>query len=106
MTQTPKSNPALEGGTVKLPGEVNGDFNKVVSEYLSRFKKYHVERTRKEELYKWCASYMGQKYKDWSIYEGGAYDNVWVVMIREPKHSMFFELSWAEIIVRTIDRNE
>lgn len=89
---------------VTLPGEVDNEFSRVVSEYLSHFKKYHVTRKQKAELYQWCADYMGAKYKDWSIYEGGARDDVWVVMIRNPKKSMLFELRWAEIIVKTIDR--
>jgi hypothetical protein len=90
---------------VKLPGETDPAWAKVVSEYLSKFKKYHVEKTHKNELYQWCADHMGEKYKDWSIYEGGAQDRVWVVMIRDPKKGMFFELRWTEIIVKTIDRS-
>ena len=92
-------------GTVKQPGEIDKDFAKVVHEYLAPFKKYHVKKTKnKMELYQWCADYLGAKYKDWSVYEGGHRDDVWVVMIRNPKYSMLFELYWADIIVKTIDR--
>lgn len=93
--------------SIKMPGEQNPDFARVVSDYMAPFKKYHVQKSLavREELYRWCGQRMGVKFKDWFIFEGGSKDKTWVVNIRSPKHSMLFELQWANIIVKTIDRS-
>lgn len=104
---TDKSKLALDsGGTLKMPGETNSDFAQVVSDYLQNFKSYHIKKTHRQELYEWSAQYLGQKYKDWFIYEGGTRDKVWVINIRSPKKATLFELRWTELIVKTIDRNK
>ena len=108
MQNLGKYNQVLDSkGSLKLPGEVDPDFARVVTDYLDRFHcVIHLSKGLfdKKELYQWCTDYMGEKYKDWAIYEGGAYDKVWVVNIRDPKRAMLFELAWSEIIIKTIDR--
>lgn len=106
MQNLNKYNQVLDsGGTVKMPGESDPDFGRMVTEYLRPFRCYHIKKTHKHELYKWSAQNLGEKYKDWFIYEGGAQDNVWVMNIRVPKRAMLFELYWTELIVKTIDRS-
>ena len=105
MTQ---SNRVLDsGGTLKLPGEADPDFARVVHEYLSAFAYYKVKKDYavRDQLYEWCATYMGEKYKDWFIYEGGAYDKVWAIQIRSPKHSTFFRMKWNDAIVKSFDKH-
>lgn len=93
---------------VKLPGETNPDFSKVLHEYLSRFHcVIHLDKKKfnQKELYEWC-NCMGEKYKDWFIYEGGAYDKVWAIQIRDPKHSTFFRMKWYDAIVKSFDKHK
>lgn len=94
------------GGTLKLPGEVDPDFAKVVSEYLKNFSYYKIKKDYaiREQLYQWCSQYMGVKYKDWFVHEGGKYDKFWTVNIRNPKHSTLFALRWADIVIESVDR--
>ena len=92
--------------SLKLPGEANPDFSRVVSEYLSHFEYFLVVRDPaiKQSLYQWCVDYMGEQYKDWFIHEGGRYDKWWVVNIRNPKHGTMFALRWTEIVLERVDR--
>lgn len=94
------------GGSLRLPGEVDPDFAKIVSEYLSNFAYYKIKKDYavREQLYKWCSEYMGEKYRDWFIHEGGKYDKWWTVNIRNPKHSTLFVLRWTDIIIESVDR--
>ena len=92
----------------KLPGQIDPDFSKVVADYLDRFHSItHLDKRKfdPKELYAWC-SQMGEKYKDWFVYEGGARDNVWAVQIRKPKHTTFFRLRWNDAIVKTWNKHE
>jgi hypothetical protein len=94
------------GGTLKLPGESNPEFAKVVQEYLDAFHcVIHLDKRKfdRKELYEWCTC-LGEKYKDWFIYEGGAYDKVWAIQIKNPKHSTFFRLKWNDAIVKSFDK--
>lgn len=104
-TITGKSNrvPDPQG---QMPGETDPDFGRMVQEYLSHFAYYKIrkEHAQKEQLYQWCADYMGQKYKDWFIHEGGSQDRWWTVNIRNPKHSTLFALRWADLIIESVDR--
>jgi len=101
-----KSKAALDEGTLKLPGEVDPDFARVVQEYLANFSYYRIQKNhaQKEQLYQWCADTMGEKYKDWFIHEGGKYDKWWSVNIRSPKHATLFGLRWSDIIIESVDR--
>ena len=92
--------------SIKLPGEVDPDFSRVVHDYLGHFAYYRIKRdyALREKLYEWCAEYMGEKYKDWFIHEGGKYDKFWVINIRSPKHGTLFTLRWADIIIESVDR--
>lgn len=104
MTQ---SNRVLDsGGTLKLPGESDPDFARVVHEYLSAFAYYKVKKDYavRDQLYEWCATYMGEKYKDWFVHEGGKYDKWWTVNIRSPKHCTLFAIRWADIVIESFDR--
>jgi len=89
----------------RMPGSNNPDFGRVVREYLSHFSYYKVRKdwAQKEQLYGWCAQYMGQQYKDWFVYEGGKHDKWWTVNIRSPKHTTMFALRWNEIIIESVD---
>ena len=94
------------GGTLKVPGETNDDFSKVVSDYLKQFhcsiKLDKAKIPNRIELYHWCTC-LGEKYKDWFIYEGGTRDKFWVIHIRSPKKSTFFRMKWNEIIISSVD---
>ncbi len=94
------------GGSLRLPGEVDPDFAKIVSEYLANFAYYKIKKDYavREHLYKWCGEYMGEKYRDWFIHEGGKYDKWWTVNIRHPKHCTLFVLRWTDIIIESVDR--
>ena len=91
---------------IKLPGETDPDFSKLVSDYLKRFNYHKIERdyARREDIHQWCANNLGEQYKDWFISEGGRYDKCWIVNIREPKKSMWFVLRWNDIILESVDR--
>jgi hypothetical protein len=91
---------------LKMPGESNPEFARELSEYLSDFHSYSVKRSlaHREELYKWCAEHLGEKYKDWFIYEGGTSDRHWIVNIRHSKKTTFFALKWNDIIINSFDR--
>lgn len=93
-------------GSLKLPGEVDPNFAKVVSEYLSHFSYYKIKKDYaiREHLYEWCAINLGEKYKDWFVHEGGKYDKWWTVNIRSPKRGTLFALRWADIIIESVDR--
>ena len=67
--------------SIKLPGETSTEFGTFVSQYLSNFSGYKIKRdyAQREDLYGWCARYMGEQYKDWFVYEGGRYDKWWVL---------------------------
>ncbi len=108
MQNPNKYKPALEETSIKLPGESDPDFARVVQEYLDRFHcVIHLGKGQfnSKELYQWCTDYMGEKYKDWFIYEGGKYDNVWAIQIKNPKHSTFFRLKWNDAIVKSFDKH-
>jgi len=101
-----KSNPAHNEGSIKLPGETDPDFARVVHEYLSHFAYYKIKKdyAQRERLYEWCAQYMGEKYRDWFVHEGGKYDKWWTINIRSPKHCTIFSLRWSDIIIEFVDR--
>lgn len=102
-------NRALDsGGSLKLPGETNPDFARIVSEYLSHFSYYKVKKDYavREQLYQWCRDYMGEQYKDWFVHEGGKYDKFWTVNVRNPKHGTLFVLRWADILIESVDRTD
>ena len=104
MTQ---SNQVREsGGSLKLPGESNPEFSRVVHEYLKAFSYYRVKKDYaiRDKLYEWCAQCLGEKYKDWFIHEGGKYDKWWTVNIRSPKHGTLFVLRWSDIVIESVDR--
>jgi hypothetical protein len=106
MTMTQQ---ALESkDRLRLPGESNPDFSRVVHEYLSNFAYYKIKKdyAQKEQLYQWCAEYMGEKYKDWFIHEGGKYDKWWSINILSPKHCTLFSLRWSDIIIEFVDRRK
>jgi hypothetical protein len=90
----------------RLPGETGTDFSRFVSEYLSNFKSYKIKKdyAQRDQLYEWCARYMGQQYKDWFVHEGGKYDKWWSINIRSPKHCTLFSLRWSDIILESVDR--
>lgn len=90
----------------RMPGEDNLEFAKMVQEYLSRFSYYKIQKVhaQKQELYQWCTDNLGEKYKDWFVYEGGAQDKYWTVNIRVPKYATLFVLRWADIIIESVDR--
>lgn len=92
----------------KMSGEIDPDFGKMVHEYLSHFAYYKIKKdhAQQAELYQWCSDYMGQKYKDWFVHEGGRHDKWWTVNIRNPKHSTLFALRWADIIIESVDRRQ
>ena len=94
------------GGSLRLPGEMDPDFARLVSDYLGRFSYYMIQKdyAQREQIYQWCADYMGEKYKDWFIHEGGKMDKWWCVNIRSPKHATLFVLRWADIIIESVDR--
>lgn len=101
------SNHPLEPN-VKLPGEQDPEFARVVKEYLDRFHcVIHLSKGKfnQKELYQWCTDYMGEKYKDWFVYEGGTHDKVWAIQIKNPKHSTFFRLKWNDAIVKSFDKH-
>lgn len=106
----PKYNRVLDnGGSLKLPGQTDPDFSRVVNEYLSRFHcVIHLGKGKfdRVELYQWCADYLGEKYKDWFIYEGGSQDKVWAIQIRIPKHATLFRLKWNDAIVKSFDKSQ
>ncbi len=93
-------------GSLKLPGETDPDFAKIVSEYLANFSYYKIKKDYavREQLYEWCGQYMGEKYRDWFVHEGGKYDKWWTVNIRNPKHCTLFVLRWTDIIIESVDR--
>lgn len=100
-------NQALDSkGSLKLPGERNPEWSKVVSDYLSQFAYYKIKKdyAQREQLYAWCSQTLGEKYKDWFIHEGGKYDKWWSINIRNPKHCTLFSLRWADIIIEYVDR--
>ena len=100
--------PRPEDGTVKMPGETNPDFARVVTEYMQQFHcVIHLDKRNldRKELYQWCTDHLGEKYKDWFIYEGGGYDKVWVIHIKSPKKSTFFRLKYNDIIVKSVDKH-
>jgi len=96
------------GGSLKLPGEVNPDFARVVHEYLANFSYYKVKKDLaiRQELYKWCRDYLGEQYKDWFVHEGGKYDKWWTVNVRSPKKGTLFALRWNDIIIESVDRRK
>lgn len=102
-----KSKPVHDEGSVKMPGQVDPDFARIVHEYLSHFSYHKIRKDLavREQLYQWCADYMGEKYKDWFIHEGGKYDKWWTVNIRNPKHSTLFLLRWSDILIESVDRS-
>jgi len=102
MTQV-QSNPVVKKD---LPGQSNTDFALMVREYLSNFTYYRIQKDLavREQLYAWCSEYMGEKYRDWFVYEGGQYDKWWTVNIRSPKHCTLFCLRWADIIIDSVDK--
>ena len=106
MTQNQKSKAVPDKGTLKLPGEVDPDFGRMVSEYLANFAYYKIRKdyALREQLYQWCSDYMGEKYKDWFVHEGGQYDKWWTINIRSPKHGTLFAMRWSEIIIESVDR--
>jgi hypothetical protein len=92
---------------IKLPGSTDPDFSKAVADYLKRFScVIHLDKRKldKQEMYKWCADHLGEKYKDWFIYEGGTQDKVWALQIVSPKKATFFRLKYNEMIVRSFDK--
>lgn len=108
MRNMDKYKPALDEHSIKMPGEQDPEFARVVQEYLDRFHcVIHLGKGQfnSKELYQWCTDYMGEKYKDWFIYEGGAYDKVWAIQIKNPKHSTFFRLKWNDAIVKSFDKH-
>jgi hypothetical protein len=109
MQNLNKSKQVLDsGGSLKLPGEADPDVARIVQEYLDRFHcVIHLgkDKFNHKELYKWCSDHLGEKYKDWFIYEGGAQDRVWAIQIRSPKHSTFFRLKWNDAIVKSFDKH-
>ncbi len=107
MQNQSKSKPAHDEGSVKLPGETDPDFSRIVREYLSNFSYYRVQKNYavREQLYEWCSEYMGEKYRDWFVHEGGKYDKWWTVNIRSPKHCTLFGLRWADIIIESVDKD-
>lgn len=94
------------GGSLKLPGETNTEFGKVVHEYLKDFTYFRVEKSYavREQLYQWCAINLGVKYKDWFIIEGGQKDKWWTVNIKSPKRCTLFALRWANIVIDSVDK--
>lgn len=102
----PESKQAPE--EIKMPGELDPDFARLVKEYLGHFSYYKIRKAhaQREELYQWCADYMGEKYKDWFVFEGGAYDKFWTVNIRNPRHATLFALRWSDIIIQSVDRRD
>jgi hypothetical protein len=77
-------------------------------QYLKRFSaKVHIKTGESyhkynKEVYEWCESYMGVKYKDWfMISQGtGKSNSIW---IREAKRATFFRLKWNDIIEDSLD---
>lgn len=100
------ANKSNQDPDVKLPGEHNPEFARIVNEYLSNFAYYKIrmDPNTKDQLYKWCAQYLGEKYKDWFVHEGGRYDKWWTINIRNPKHGTLFSLRWSHIIIESVDR--
>lgn len=99
-------NQALDSkGSIKMPGESNPDFSRIVHEYLKNFSYYKIKKDYavREKLYEWCSQYMGEKYKDWFIHEGGKYDKWWTVNIRNPKHCTLFAIRWSDLILESVD---
>jgi hypothetical protein len=92
---------------LKLPGEQDPDFARVVKEYLSNFSYFLIRKdyAQREELYQWCADNLGEKYKDWFIHEGGHHDKWWSVNIRSSKLCTLFALRWSAIIIESVDRH-
>jgi len=101
-----KSKVVREQGSLKLPGQSDPDFAKLVHEYLANFRSFRLKKdhAQKEQLYEWCSQNLGQKYKDWFIHEGGKYDKWWAIHIRHPKKETWFVLRWNELIIDPIDK--
>lgn len=93
---------------IKMPGETNPEFAKVVSHYLSNFSYYRVKKNYavRNQLYEWCSQNLGEKYKDWFIWEGGVQDKWWAVNIRSQKKGTWFALRWTDIIIERVDRQK
>ena len=95
-----------QGPSVRPAGESNPEFAKAVSDYMKQFHcsisldKYKID---KMEMYKWCSANLGEKYKDWFLYEGGSRDKTWVLHIRSPRKSTFFRLKWNDVIQSSVD---
>lgn len=88
--------------SIRLPGELNSDFAVAVTAYISQFHcSVTLDRKRidRVEFYAWCAEHLGEKYRDWFIYEGGVQDNFWCLHIRSPKKATFVRLKYNDIIV-------
>ena len=108
MQTLDKSNQVLDsGGSLKLPGESDPEFAKIVHDYLKHFSYYRIQKNYavRDHVYKWCAEYLGEKYKDWFIHEGGKYDKWWTVNIKSPKHCTLFALRWSDIILEYVDKD-
>ena len=91
---------------VKLPGQTDPDFAKVVSEYLSKFHckiRLDLKKIDRAELYSWCAKNLGAKYKDWFVWEGGQYDKWWTIHIMSPSKSTFFRIKYNDVILDSVD---
>lgn len=100
---TQKSN---QDPNLKLPGESDPDFAKIVSEYLAKFHcriRLDIKNLDRKELYEWCSKNLGEKYKDWFVYEGGKYDKWWTIHIMSPKKSTFFRIKYNDIILDSVD---
>lgn len=101
-----KYKPAHDEGSLRLPGQIDPDFGRMVSEYLRNFSYYRIKKDYavREQLYEWCSQCLGEKYKDWFIHEGGKYDKWWSINIRSPKHCTLFSLRWGDIIIEYVDK--
>lgn len=97
----------MTGPSIKLPGETDPDFSRIVREYLANFAYYKIKKdlALREQLYAWCSQYLGVKYRDWFVHEGGRNDKHWTVNVRLPKHRTLFLLRWSDLIVESVDRD-
>lgn len=107
-SQNPNQYKQDPNSSAVLPGESDPEFSRVVREYLANFGYYRIKKSYalRDDLYEWCAANLGEKYKDWFIFEGGRHDKFWTVNIRSPKRSTFFALRWADIIIESVDRRK
>lgn len=79
---------------------------RLVNDYLTRFHKhYQLPRhfPEMEEVKQWCHDYLGNQYRDWTLYVGHRNDPHIVLHILDPNWCTIFELRWAHLILGTID---